>query len=172
MPNPKHIHVAQRSPASSAAEDCESGATCGQVYNLRNRYFTGKYLTARDFQDEQRFFQSRRHLHNRLLHGWGVVCGLQIERHPNPDCVDWVVVKPGIALDCCGREIILKERTALRIWQPPEASAGQADPSSAQQAVGRQHSEAQKVLVYIRYIEKLTENTPVLFSEDACAGDT
>ena len=165
---PNHIH-SHPSITKSRAEDCESGEACGQIYSLRNRYFTYKPMMARDFQDEQRFFQSRRHLHNRLLHGWGVVCGLQVERHPNPDCSDWVVVRPGIALDCCGREIILNEKTALRVWQPPDTTAGGA---SRQQAQTASPLPTQKVLVYIQYCEKPTEFTPVLYAEDACSSET
>ena len=66
----------------------------------RNRFFTGKSMTARDFTDEQRYFLSRHWLHNRLLHGWGIVCGLRVRYHWNPDCRDrWVIVEPGIAID-------------------------------------------------------------------------
>ena len=35
----------------------------------RNRYFYGKLMTARDFEDEQTYFNDKRRLGNRALHG-------------------------------------------------------------------------------------------------------
>jgi len=43
-------------------------------------------------------------LHNRYLHGWGVVCGLEVLCH---QCKGWVTIKPGYALDPCGNDIIV-----------------------------------------------------------------
>ena len=43
-----------------------------------NRYFTGKHMTAEDFEADQHYFLSRHRLHNALLHGWGVVWGLEV----------------------------------------------------------------------------------------------
>lgn len=98
-------------------EQCGSG--CGTVATERNRYFTGKYMTARDFAGEQHYFLSRQRLHNRLLHGWGIVCGLRVLHHPREDqeeCGErWVVVKAGVAIDCCGREIFVPEDIALKV---------------------------------------------------------
>jgi hypothetical protein len=45
----------------------------------RNHYFTGKLLTAEDFNDEQNYILERHRRHNRKLHGYGVVCGLQVK---------------------------------------------------------------------------------------------
>lgn len=45
-----------------------------------------------------------RRRHNRFLHGWGVVCGLQV--HCGPDR-ERVRVKPGYALECDGSELLL-----------------------------------------------------------------
>jgi hypothetical protein len=96
-------------------------ARCREIVLERNRYFTGKYMTKRDFQGEQDYFSSRHRLHNRLFHGWGIVCGLEVVSHKDPDCRDrWVVVCPGIAIDCCGRELVLDKKTPVKIWDPPE----------------------------------------------------
>src|SRR5260370_21219076 len=73
-------------------------------------------MAARDFQNEQDYFLSRHRLHNRLLHGWGIVCGLKVTPHPNPDCANrWVVIHPGIAIDCCGRELIIECETPFQL---------------------------------------------------------
>jgi len=105
------------------------GGECRPLVVERNRYFTGKYMTARDFAVEQEYFLGRHRLHTRLLHGWGVACGLGVTRHPDRECKDWVVVGPGIAIDCCGRELILTERTPFRV-DIPESEAKGTSPSS------------------------------------------
>jgi hypothetical protein len=113
----------------------------------RNLYFTGKPMTARDFIDEQRYFLTRHWLHNRLLHGWGIICGLRVRCHWNPDCRDrWVIVEPGIALDCCGRELILPRRTPIRLAEDED------DPPQ------------NDLLIYLQYAEEPTECTPVLYA--------
>jgi len=70
----------------------------------RNNYFYGKRMTARDFQDEQCYFNEKRWLINRTVHGWGVVCGLDVK--PTKDNKG-VEITPGLAIDCCGREILV-----------------------------------------------------------------
>lgn len=72
----------------------------------RNRFFTGKFLSARDLSDEQAYFLQRRRLHN-LIHGWGIVAGFEVDIDPSNRCR--VIVQPGFALDPLGRELILRE---------------------------------------------------------------
>ncbi len=82
----------------------------------RQRYFEGKYMSARDFRDEQHYFLSRRRVHNRLLHGWGVICGLSVSGLDRDDCRDrWIRIGPGAAIDCYGRELILEEELCLEL---------------------------------------------------------
>ena len=73
----------------------------------RNRYFYGKLLTVRDFEEEQRYFIEKQRLINRLIHGEGVVCGLKVEKVEDKD--GFIRITPGVALDCCGREIVVPE---------------------------------------------------------------
>lgn len=94
----------------------------------RNRFFTGKYMTARDFRDEQSYFLGRHRLHQWALHGWGIVAGLDVCPHPNPDCQEqgWLVITPGIAVDCYGRDIVLNDAVSVKIDQifPDEIPCG------------------------------------------------
>jgi hypothetical protein len=86
----------------------ECGDNCGEIASQRMLYFPGRYMSARDFTDEQEYFLSRRYLHNRMLHGWGVVCGVHVYPHPAPSCgKDHVKVDCGIGLDCCGHELVV-----------------------------------------------------------------
>jgi hypothetical protein len=76
----------------------------------RNNYFFGKQFTVRDLQQEQSYFNDKRHLINRMVLGWGVVCGLDVywDRKKRK-----LVVGPGMALDCCGHEIVICENHYL-----------------------------------------------------------
>lgn len=54
----------------------------------RLRYFYGQMLHARDLLAEQAYFREKMKLQNRCLHGWGVVCGLEVlPAPPDPGCV-------------------------------------------------------------------------------------
>ena len=86
---------------------------CKIPYFERNNYFYGKLMTVRDFFDEQCYFNEKRWLINRTILGWGVVCGLDVkmkEGEPNK-----VIVKPGLAIDCCGREILVCEDKEVQL---------------------------------------------------------
>lgn len=151
------------------ADDCET--QCHMIADKRNRYYTGKYMTARDFRDEQDYFLSHHRLHNRLMHGWGVLYGLQVTPHPG-DCPAHVVVTPGIAIDCCGRELILRKPLPVPIWQPAPAdqdkrwSASQSDDKQAHAEM----PERLRYLLYMAYNEEALEYTPSLYDEDCKPG--
>ncbi|NLW92099.1 MAG: hypothetical protein GXY34_10950 [Syntrophomonadaceae bacterium] len=69
----------------------------------RNRFFYGKLLTVRDFEAEQRYVNDKRRMINRLLHGAGVVCGLQVIAVDEKT----ISLETGMALDYSGREIVV-----------------------------------------------------------------
>lgn len=71
----------------------------------RNKFFDGKLLTAEDLEAEQDYFLDKHHAHNRL-HGYGTVCGLGVASTDPPS--DVVIVQPGVAVDCCGRELVVR----------------------------------------------------------------
>lgn len=84
------------------------------VKNLeRVRYFTGQLLSSEDFQEEQSYLLDRLRRHNRYLHGWGVVFGLEV----SISNTNVVVVTPGLAIDCAGNEITVED--CLRIAISP-----------------------------------------------------
>jgi hypothetical protein len=96
-----------------------------QCSPVRNRYFYGKMLDVFHFELEQNYFNSKRWLLNRLVSGYGVVCGLNVVLTPDGKSV---VVTPGVALDKCGHEIILcQQSTPVLLPAPAPAPA----PSSA-----------------------------------------
>ena len=74
----------------------------------RVNYFHGRLLTADDLAAEQAQARERQWLHNRVLHGSGVVEGLEVAVDRNS-----VSVSPGLAIDALGREIVLMEWSRL-----------------------------------------------------------
>src|SRR5262245_1164242 len=87
----------------------------------RPRYFYGQLLDVRHFESEQEYFKRKLWMLNRMVSGCGVVCGLDVE--PGDDHHS-VVVTAGLALDKCGREIVVPHRSkAIPIESvPPDAS--------------------------------------------------
>ena len=75
----------------------------------RNRYFYGKLMTVRDFELEQEYFNGKRYLLNRLIHGKGLLCGFSnLELFTaGSDEVKIRFRDGGIALDALGREIVV-----------------------------------------------------------------
>lgn len=95
---------------SSSSADC----ICAPV---RNRYFYGKLLDVFHFEMEQNYFNEKRHLLNRLISGYGVVCGLNVTLGSDGNSV---VVSPGVAIDKCGREIIVCQNSDPFPLPPPQ----------------------------------------------------
>ncbi len=71
----------------------------------RNHYFYGKLLTVRDFEVEQKYYNNKRRLLNKLIKGAGVVAGLDVVLVDDQS----VSVESGMALDYFGREIVIQE---------------------------------------------------------------
>jgi hypothetical protein len=80
----------------------------------RPTYFAGKVLSVDDFNDEQRYLNEKRRLHNRALHGSGVANGLEVTVMTDSEPTS-IVVSPGFALDAEGREIELCDRVIVEI---------------------------------------------------------
>ncbi|MET0649608.1 MAG: hypothetical protein ABW208_23600, partial [Pyrinomonadaceae bacterium] len=78
----------------------------------RNRYFYGKPMTVSDFEAEQRYLIGKHRYINRLIHGAGVLCGLQVTL-PTGFTAERprVELAEGAALDCCGN-LIVNSRSA------------------------------------------------------------
>jgi DNA-binding beta-propeller fold protein YncE len=125
----------------------------------RNHYFNGKLLVERDFTDEQRYYIEKLRHHHVRLHGWGVVCGLKVVQHPDPACRPrFVCVEPGTAIDCCGHEIVVRERDCFDFSQTPEVK----------RLRDAQDQGAHTLQICISYRECPNEDIPVLYDECGC----
>jgi hypothetical protein len=82
-----------------------------EKYSLRSlkriRYFHGKVLSAEDFTVEQEYQLEKFRRHNRYLHGYGVVTGLEVSISSSSSDGFKVVISPGYAIDALGREIVI-----------------------------------------------------------------
>jgi hypothetical protein len=83
----------------------------------RPLFFEGQRLTPADLAALQAFDRELRWLHNRSLHGWGVVQGLAVGGERGAQAIS---IGAGYALDCLGRELVLA-RTVERTLPPVAA---------------------------------------------------
>lgn len=133
---------------------CETG------YLERPRYFAGQLLTPAEMTLEQTYFRNKSRRHNRLMHGWGVICGAIVCVVQNPDGSGpepWVVkVTPGAALDASGNEIIIDKERTIDLRTPGatgcsgENPVEQVDPWCSQVFIDRQGGT---VFVAVKYKE-------------------
>jgi hypothetical protein len=81
----------------------------------RNNFFSGRVLSAEDFQAEQQYFLEKHRLHNRLLVGFGIVTGLEVSTDNSAKDKNMIRIDPGLAIDCLGREIMVCERLEINV---------------------------------------------------------
>ena len=75
----------------------------------RNRYFYGQLLGVHQFELETDYSIRQRRLLNRLVLGYGVVCGLNVELIRDGTAA---VISPGLAINRRGEEIVVAQQTA------------------------------------------------------------
>lgn len=140
--------------------DVHTCVPCGLHEPRRNAYYDGKLLLARDFEDEQAYHMAKRQLLNATLHGTGTVCGLKVVEHTSASCQDeFAVLEPGVALDCCGQEIIVPKKVAI-----PVGAILDADPDLVAQLDGTRH-----LFLAISRCDGAGELAPVILG--ACEGE-
>lgn len=106
----------------------------------RLRFFTGQLLTAESLELEQQYFREKLKRHNRTLHGFGIVSGLEVNVQSGQ-----IIVEAGLALDCEGNEIVI---------------------SSARPVVVASTTDGLRpAYVCVRYVEEETDNVPALPDE-------
>src|SRR5579871_731355 len=95
---------AGRVPATNCPQPASCPACGGLDCLCRPRFFAGQLLTEDDLNRLESYVVNKNKLHNRYLHGWGVVCGLEVVCDP---CGAGVVVRSGYALAPCGEDIVV-----------------------------------------------------------------
>ncbi|MCJ7738726.1 MAG: DUF4159 domain-containing protein [Anaerolineae bacterium] len=79
----------------------------------RIKPFDGMAVTAQVWQEAHNYHDERRRFHDLLSHGAGIVCGLEVIANDPPDST--VFVKPGVATDSLGRQIVVAEPVGFDI---------------------------------------------------------
>ena len=108
-------------------------ATSGTV---RLNFFPGRLLTADDLREEQEYHREKHRRHLQMLHGFGVVDGLEVAIAADGATIS---VEPGIAIDEYGREIVLDDLVVLPI----------------------PFNTASPICVVVQYAERLVDPVPV-----------
>src|SRR4051812_45155054 len=144
------------------------------------RYFARQLLTPDDLLLEQQYFRQKMRLHNRLLWGWGTVCGTRVGRVPgdNPNAAPdpWkVLVEPGYVLGPYGDDIVIGAAVTVDLrtagvegspGEEPEQSA--ADPWCSRACPPR---EPGPLYVAVRYRECKTRRVRVQPAGCGCEGE-
>lgn len=88
---------------------------CGRLQCLcRPRFFAGQLLTEEDLNRLDHYIIEKNKLHNRYLHGWGVVCGLEVVCN---SCPGFVTVRNGYALSPCGEDIVVCREEPVNVCE-------------------------------------------------------
>jgi hypothetical protein len=126
---------------------------------MQTRYFYGQRLDVRHFESEQTYVRGKLWMLNRLVHGFGVVCGLDVTLGDDHKSV---VVQPGLALDKAGREIVVPAPSAKQpipaVETEPEKPAGTPPPSTDKDCC----DEGNYVTVYVCFHACESDPEPVL----------
>ncbi|MBK1699375.1 hypothetical protein [Thiococcus pfennigii] len=71
------------------------------------RYYPRQLMTADDMSQEQHYWREKLRRHNRLMHGWGVMCGLDVEQPVHGySRIPWTItISAGHALSPSGDEV-------------------------------------------------------------------
>src|SRR5215467_6190412 len=129
---------------------------CGGLECLcRPRFFAGQLLTEEDLNRLENYIIGKNKLHNRYLHGWGVVCGLEVTCDP----CSGVQVTPGYAISPCGEDIIVCKKQSVDVCSLIKACKkpkNNCDPIDAYTPNDRCQDTTETWVLAIRYIEKPT----------------
>jgi hypothetical protein len=102
----------------------------------RPRFHSGKPVTPEDLALEQLYFLEKLKRHNRSLHGFGIVSGLKVTTESGK-----IAVGPGMALDCQGNEVVIRNAQLLfppassESWRTAYVNIRYAEDSGAQTTI-------------------------------------
>jgi hypothetical protein len=158
-------------------DGCRGGEchTCVSGVSERPRWFAGQLVGPADLESMQQWVIGRARRHNRMLHGWGVSCGLTVAPTTSPstkDKVPWsLTVGPGYGLTACGDEISVDCPVKIDVRMPhPSADDVCAPPQDPWCAPVRQRRDPERTyFLAIRYSEGL--DRPVRAGACGCGCD-
>jgi hypothetical protein len=162
------------SPPGGCRDGCGGSCGCGHASLERPLWFTGQLVGPNDLMALQEWVLGRSRRHNRMVHGWGVSCGLAVSptRTEQQDPVPWsVTVSAGFAISGCGDDICVPSDVRLDIRQPqPARSDVCAPPVDPWCAPVQQRREPDRwYYLAVRYAEE--RRRPVRGSACSCGCD-
>lgn len=155
--------------------------TCSDLENLdvneRLNYVLGQVLGVKEFKQEQAHFLNKGRSHNRYLHGYGTVSGLEVSVEGTGEDLK-IKVSPGLAIDQLGREIKVDKVQCASIkeinsWLAAESAESTEEPKKKNwETLLEATSDATKRNIYVTLCYKAceTEKQPIL--GDSCRGDS
>jgi hypothetical protein len=146
------------------------------------RYYPRQLITPDDLTLEQNYFRDRMRRHNRLLHGWGVVCGALVCPVPiihddgTTSYAPWQVqVQPGYILGPYGDEILLDCKRTIDVrTQGVSGVSGETcidtpDPWCTQVFTPPATTEQTTYFIAVKYMQSMTR--PVRVQPVGCGCD-
>jgi len=140
----------------------------GLVSLERVNYFPRQLLSVDDMEAECKYFRQKLRRHNRFLHGWGIVCGLEVsDAAPNNPNSSNVQISPGYALGPYGDEIFVPSSITLDLTKCLPGAA--TDPCQPNVVSGGTPGTGTSLYIAIKYAECLAK--PVRAMPAGCACD-
>lgn len=125
MPNQSDIdidrlarRIVELSGNAGVTQRCVPLAAGGLDPDARVNYEFGLVLGVEEFRQEQFYHLQKEYLHNRGLHGYGVVSGLEVSPKRTDDNDVRINVGAGVGIDQCGRTFTIRSDQCayLRAW--------------------------------------------------------
>jgi len=153
-------------PCAAVVEPCGCGCSgdcgCSDAIGLeRTRFFPRQLVGPDDLTQDQRWIRDKLRRHNRLLHGWGVVCGCNVTQATDAQGrpVPWTVcVEPGVVLGPFGDEIVVDCAVTFDVRTGVAGDPGPCAPPADPWCVDVRVERRPRTPLYlaIRYEEHLT----------------
>jgi hypothetical protein len=149
----------------SGVGDCKDCGVSDLVSLERTRFFPQQLVSADDLTQDQVYFREKLRRHNRLLHGWGIVCGAGVTT--DGECT--ATVAEGYILGPYGDEILIDQATSIDVCK--QDSVTNLDCSGGDPWCGDPPSVRDGSTVYlaVRHVERTTR--PVRVPGCGCGCD-
>jgi hypothetical protein len=150
---------------TNATGDC-TGCEPGALVSLeRTRFFPRQLVTPDDLTQDQVYFREKLRRHNRLLHGWGIVCGALVQHREGCE----LTVTSGYLLGPWGDEIVIDEEVSIDVCSTD--SVGPFDCIDIDPWCGTAPRLKEDTTAYlaVRHVERATR--PVLAPGCGCGDD-
>src|SRR3954469_17305722 len=103
---------------TTTLSNCETCGVGDTVSLERSRFFPRQLVGPDDLTQDQVYFREKLRRHNRLMHGWGIVCGAAV-RHEE-GCT--AIVSPGYLLGPYGDEIVIDQEVSIDVCRQESVS--------------------------------------------------